>query len=64
MHITILGHSLVQFLPPVPLSEASEIFAGNGFYLSSVWGLYLTFCLEEFGVLSPLDSVVWILSVL
>lgn len=67
MHMIILGHSLVhscysslQFL----LSEVSEIFASNGFSLSSVGGLYLTFCFEEFGALSPLDSVVWILSVL
>lgn len=65
MHITILSlvhscYSSLQFL----FLEASEIFASNSFSLSSVGVLYLTFCFEEFGALSPLDFVVWILSVL
>lgn len=63
MDITVLG-DITQFSPIIPLSEASEIFVSNGFSLSSFGGLYLTFSFEEFGVLSPLDFVVWILSVL
>lgn len=61
--ISVLGN-ITQFSPVIPLSEASEIFASNGFSLSSFGGLYLRFSFEEFGVLSSLDSVVWILSVL
>lgn len=48
----------MSHFPAVPLSETDEIFASNVCPVSSLWGLCLTFCSEEFGVLSPLDCAV------
>lgn len=48
----------------LPPAVSFKTFARVGFSLSSVGDSELTFYCEEFGVLSSLDSVVWIPSLL